>query len=88
MKRPEDSKRQAHRLLTKTGSFSNAARLAPGKYYVAGRIVQLKVIEGNGDEFAAQSGKVADGKNDIVIAILAENEIIDSPDCLALTTLL
>ena len=56
----------------------------PRQYDIARGVVQLKAIECNGDELAIQSGKVADGKDDVVIAILAENEIIDSPDCFSL----
>src|ERR1700719_415114 len=41
-------------------------------------------MEGNGDEFAIQPGKITHGKDNIIIAILAENEIIDSPDLIAL----
>src|SRR3982074_3140477 len=51
---------------------------------VAGRIVQLEVTEWNGDELAAKSGKIADCKDNVNVAVLAEDEIVNSPDRLVL----
>src|ERR1700733_6779223 len=50
------------------------------QYNVAGGIVQFEAVEGNGDELAGKSGKIADGKNNENAAILAKNEIVDPPD--------
>lgn len=47
---------------------------------MAGGIVQFEATEGNGDELAGKSGKIADGKNNENAAILAKNEIVDPPD--------
>ena len=54
------------------------------QHNIAGGIIQLEALEGNGDEFAGKSGKIADGKDNVDIAVLAKNEIIDSSDLLAL----
>jgi len=55
---------------------------------LAAGIVQFEATERNGDEVASQSGKIADGKDNVDVAILAKNEIIDSSDRLvfSLTT--
>jgi hypothetical protein len=50
------------------------------QHNIAAGIVQFQATEGDGDEMVANSGKIADGKDDVDIAILAENEIVDSSD--------
>ena len=41
-------------------------------------------MEGNSDELASKSGKVADAEHNVNVVILAKNEIADSADRLAL----
>ena len=54
------------------------------QYDVVGGIVQLEGMEGNSDQLASKSGKIADAEYNIDVVILAKNEIADSADRLAL----
>jgi hypothetical protein len=81
VRRLEDRERQFQRLLlTKTGSFSKCSATSSRQYNIAGGVVQFEATEGNSDNVAAKAGKIAHGKDSIDVAVLAENEIIDSSD--------
>ena len=60
--------------------FFERRATCPRQYNVARGIVQFEAAEGNGDELAGQSGKIADGKNNENAAIIPKNEIGDPPD--------
>jgi hypothetical protein len=65
----------------KTGSFFRAARLAPGQYDVAARIIQLQIAKENPHEGKCKPCDRQNGEN---VFLPAEDEIIDASDHLAL----
>ena len=72
------------RIADENRQFFQRGTACSWQHDIVGGIVQLQGMEGNSDEFASKSGKVADFEHNVDVVVFAKNEIADSADCFAL----